>query len=693
MRINRLIMLLLFFFIFQTLSYSEIVHHLEDINIQISSHNGYTEFQGNFNSFADPGKPNIPCISKRFLLPYDTDLSTINVNIKSDKKLINGNFEVPPVGPNNIDGEDVWLGEDKIVEGKNISIYSKDEFFPANQLVNFQTGKLKDYKIIEIYYSPIQYNPISKTIKKAYNSSLSITFKKKTSREVFEYPYSANTEKKIKMITTNSEDYIKDYATNGRKISNRLPGYLIITSSSLKNSLTKLDYFKRVTASSGFNVIVATESEWGGGTDMQAALNIREWLKSYVGTNGIEHILFIGNPSSGAVPMKVVSPEYSDRYRPYIDFFHGELSGEWDLDGDGHYGRYGAFNSKDMGPGGADMYAEVHVGRIPYYNNLSEVDAILEKIADYKSAQSNDCTWRINAFMPMSDFNYYYRGDASMYGNAMINKVFDPAGWPTTTIFGSSCNINSVVQLWNSDSYGVVLWQAHGLADLAQGVMTTNDAARLNDTYPSHVYQVSCHNGKPEQSNNLGYAILKHAAVSTVASAVQVLYGTMGNLGDKGAARHRGYKYVENLVLNKQVSGEALDGARSELPNKSSTDWLNLVELNLYGCPANGPYVMDVPVPIDNILENNNTSSFNIDHIKNGNSILFKLNSENHNGGEINIYSLKGQKVKTVSIKKDVTKVVLNQDDQIISKGIYIYTINLKLKNGTTKIISNKLNL
>ena len=50
-------------------------------------------------------------------------------------------------------------------------------------------------------------------------------------------------------------------------------------------------------------------------------------------------------------------------------------------------------------------------------------------------------------------------------------------------------------------------------------MFNTSNCASLNDSYPSFVVQVSCTNGYPETSGNLGYCLLKQGAIATLSAS------------------------------------------------------------------------------------------------------------------------------------------------------------------------------
>ncbi len=196
--------------------------------------------------------------------------------------------------------------------------------------------------------------------------------------------------------------------------------------------------------------------------------------------------------------------------------------------------------------------------------------------------------WRHKAYLPLNAFEAF---DGSQLGAALHSKVFTPASMETTTLYDRACSMDKVVQLWNSTPAGLINWQGHGLDDYTEKVMQTSLTPQLSAEYPAHVWMISCHNGKPKNPQNLGYNVLKHSAISTVSSSVQVLYSAnMKELGTSATTRHWAYMYDVGLVLDSLSSGAAMAQSRSTITMRFDSDWLNASEMNLYGCPNVGLY-------------------------------------------------------------------------------------------------------
>ncbi len=142
-------------------------------------------------------------------------------------------------------------------------------------------------------------------------------------------------------------------------------GYVIVTSNATASACAmRLQNFKHLKELQGYSTRIVTESDFGGLTGQApngTAEKIRKWLQDNRDPLKIKYVLLIGNPDpddplptpedypqdkehavevTGDIPMKMCFPLYHDAHceRSATDYFYADLTGNWDLDGDGLYG-------------------------------------------------------------------------------------------------------------------------------------------------------------------------------------------------------------------------------------------------------------------------------------------------------------------------------------------------------------------
>ncbi len=408
--------------------------------------------------------------------------------------------------------------------------------------------------------------------------------------------------------------------------------YVIVTTNAVRAGSSRLAAFISHKTRRGHGVAVVTETQWGsqvGQAPNHKPEKIRKWLQDNYIPLGIEYVLLIGDPYpdwsesvQGDVPMKlcwpwVRYPEWGMDVAP-TDYYYADLTGNWDLNGNGYYGEY----YDDTQPGGVDITPEVLVGRIPVYGgDYAALDMILDKIIRYES--ESDISRRRSALLPMSFLAEGY--DQAALAEQMKADYFLARGFSLWRMYqqGSGpCGADSIYpgdqelrggtlvrDRWAALVPGVVCWAGHGESDsvlVGYGgcwdgtLLEASDCPALDDCRPAFTYQNSCQTGHPEYGGNLQYSLLRRGAVGTVA-ATRDTWGdayrdTYGNFAGSPTASGIGYSYLNRLSAG-QAAGEALGLTKQAMSEAyDQYMWLmNLYDFNLLGDPASGLFSTGVP--------------------------------------------------------------------------------------------------
>jgi hypothetical protein len=570
-----------------------------------------------FSVCTAPGSPALLFRDIDVLLPQEADPSSLSAEIGSPEQYVPaGTHDIAPAPPLKtfLDGVAVldWAGATRIRDGRDLDIYAADAFYPASSVGVLSAGCVRGYKIVRVRYYPLQYNPVTRELRSNSSAEIRITYQPvHVLQSVSAPPSDTVLSDQVARWVANPEGLDNWYSRPAARAftsatSTTTTDYLILTTSAIATASTKLQAFINHKINRGFRVGVATEAQWGGGTGDTAANRIRAYLKSNYASKGIKYVLLVGDPtpSSGSVPMKMLWPRRgSGMYEEApSDYFYADLTGNWDLDGDGYYGE----GTHDFGTGGVDIYPEVIVGRIPVYgSDIASLDSILQKTIDYESGGIGG-DWIKTALLSMKP------SDASTPGYNLgeaIKKDALPTGFTARRVYEQTyglnpapdltpCSYDTVKSAWTQHS-GFHFWWTHGNETLAADVMTSDRTSYLDDRYPSFTFQCSCLNGSPENSNNLGYALLKRGAVATV-SATRVSWYYPGETTYTNTDSNAGmtYRYALHLIRDHMPAGDALYAVMVEIP---SSIWMNRCVFNLYGDPslayASGPVISHVPHP------------------------------------------------------------------------------------------------
>ena len=624
------------------------------------------EMEG-FSSGGSPGDPVLPHRVFNIALPPLTDPATVSMNVTgADTEELEGTYSLMPAPPcAAAPGPDreaivLWGEGKKIVNGRNMNVYGSDDVYPSETLELLPCSQKRKWKFARVRFTPFKYNPATGRLVIVRSVSCTLTFAPET---VPGEPVSAERKQALNNRLVLLRDSVMDrealgmfynpiqaqalYSLEQENIAAEISrinaglaqkgiaagpepkpsavyDYVIITTSTIQGSLTKLSTFTTHLTSLGFSPLVVDETSYSGLTGQSpngTAEKIRQWLINNYASYSIQYVLLIGDPDPddpangsdtvGDVPMKMMWPRQgAGTYEESpTDYFYADLTGNWNLDSDTYFGEY----SGDRGTGGVDFAQEVYVGRIACVGaNYSAVDSILQKTIDYDT-ETGDLSWRDKILLPMAMSSYAnennggsQRTDGLDVPEEVVDNYANAAGLghyvfyertgvnpvPNSAKYnnGSDLTISSanVVGEWQNH-YGCVFWWGHGsqtstsrwiwsadsntngIPETGELVWSTffasGNCSSLSDTYPSIVYQCSCLNGYPENAGNLGYELLKHGAVATV-SASRVSWYVQGTwsittwpgLPDNTSI---GYTFFKNVISDNDPVGIAVFQSRN----------------------------------------------------------------------------------------------------------------------------------
>jgi hypothetical protein len=527
---------------------------------------------------SQPGEPDIPWRVVSVLLPPNADLDSVSIHLENvEYNLLEGSWNIepaPPIGTWDPQGNPVLLWpEDRVIEdGYDKSVYETDAFWPAGpRLVH--SGRLDHWQVAEVAVPLAQYNPVTGQVRELTRADVivdsprhgrgkadpkdpargGINARRGRSRIrdlAINFSSAAGEYDTASEETVESENNLSASTEEGQigTASINSEGYVIITTNSIVSGSSQLADFVANKEAHGWNVTVVTEDIWGGGTGSTGAVNIRNWLRANYVSMDILYVLLIGNPhpDTGNVPMRW----YDDgRGSAPTDAMYSDLS------------------TAD----GWDKYWEVIVGRIPSYGTMSILDAILLKTINYENSQT--VLWRRNGLLPMVPLDD--TTPAYQCGEQIRDQFYTPNGITSTRIYRSDYGLVPAPEYllasrypateWGSQPYGFVAWLTHGNQTLASEVIDTDNTWRLNDSYPSAVYQGSCQNAWPENSANLAFRILQRGAITAVGATRDSFYDVgQTNFAGGGSIGTLAYRYSRNMAAYRQTCGVALCNAKQQ---------------------------------------------------------------------------------------------------------------------------------
>ncbi|HUX53265.1 MAG TPA: C25 family cysteine peptidase [Williamwhitmania sp.] len=319
-----------------------------------------------FDQTTSPGDPILPQKVIDVVVPPNVNWKSIQIELEPVTKMVEGNHTIMPAPPlrARVGDEELldWGIGKNIVDGKNVTIYGSNKFYPAIPVTVVNQSQMRKWKFVRLMFNPIQYNPITGQLRQITSINVKIKFRKFTNQT---YINKALMRDKLMDIEAKQRFYNIGKQTDtwygplGGGDEQPLPtqyDYVIITTNAIvTGSGAGLTDFVNQKTSMGHSVLVVTESDYGSLTGQApngTAEKIRQWLIDNYITKGIKWVLLVGNPDPddptsatdnvGDVPMKMCWPNrtsYTYRESP-TDYFYADLTSNWDIDGDGYYGEY-----------------------------------------------------------------------------------------------------------------------------------------------------------------------------------------------------------------------------------------------------------------------------------------------------------------------------------------------------------------
>ncbi|HOW98955.1 MAG TPA: C25 family cysteine peptidase, partial [Kiritimatiellia bacterium] len=504
-----------------------------------------------------------------------------------------------------------WGDAVNVVDGRDQEVYGRDAFYPVSPATIEGFSQMRKWKMVRVRVSPAQYNPVQGTLRIVEHLDFQIRFARGRATQSAALGDAVMDAAALGLVE--NDDAARGwYATRTKTATSSGNTYLIMTTDEIYTASPTLYGLTTHKEDMGFTVHVVTETKLDGSAAATGwnevtgqypdgkADRMRKWLQNnYIGMQ-IEYVLLVGNPAPdwGDLPMKNCS------YQAYVypaDGYYADLTGNWDIDGNGIYGN----ETNDVGSvGGVDRVPEVYVGRIPVYTADPSWSEMLRRIVwkSIKYEQEGYTGWRQSALLPESWSDSYT--DGAYLGEYARTNYLSSKGYSAHTLFeqGSVNPIydssfpsdeelldDSTARRWMNHDYGMVLWWGHGWSRgasvYAGGTLYESDQCpMLDDEHPASVFMVSCSCGDPVDDQNLGYSMLRNGGIASVAAAnvSWYYYCSWSPADSKGMNASMGYDFFRKVVSNETTYGRALAEVKEEMDDW----WNNFYTFNLYGDPS-----------------------------------------------------------------------------------------------------------
>jgi len=437
-------------------------------------------------------------------------------------------------------------------------VYSTDGVYPKEIGKLISSGTLRKYSYASVSVYPFSYYPLSGRLFRYDAVGINVKYSLPTlgsneAQRIEMLKWDTLADERASRLFINFQQIKELYQPNGTKpqVLQQNFDYVIITTNALVDAIASSDFLFWKT-SLGYNnkTVLVTDSEIATQPGVDLAEKIRNFLREYYVSWGIEYVLLVGDYAT--VPMRLCYPHpYWHTYNPDdpydpggatpTDYYYADLSLpdslSWDLDGDGYLGEY----TQDM----PDLLAEVSVGRIPT-NDTSRITYALNKLVAFEQDTSSWKNQVLHAgailFYENQDYDSFPVVDGATCMDVMetdlmsgltVSHYSERAGLEPSIYDWPALSEVAFYTDWQSGQYGIVNWAGHGSACGASRLLWEYDdgdsvpetdgsdvishirfigtaTPNLEDDYPSIVFAISCNVGYPEPNwlGNLGIDLL-----------------------------------------------------------------------------------------------------------------------------------------------------------------------------------------
>jgi len=352
-----------------------------NLNIEKPVIEGNT-FQNDLPQTLEPGKPAMPYVPVKILLPMGQKLTSVDVEFFKNVKVR---------GENYIDHSKKMQPISQSTPGvthKDQSVYSRNVDFPEMNYNLLGTQRVKGYDLVIVNIYPYKFNPITRTV--SWFQTAEITVHSQFDNQVYEVQNKMmidDHKSELERLIVNPEalhNYQKTASNPSRTLVSPSDPYTMIVITDVERELYLQDFVNWKNEREVSTSIFLTSEiydEYSGENDQEKIKNfILDAYVTYSGTSTpLEYVLLGGDDE--IVPTRTVFIDTGWGTLDYdmpCDLYYGCLDNNWDGNGNGTYGEV-ADN--------VDMIPEVSVGRIPA-ETQEEFENVFNKTSFYVDNQT-----------------------------------------------------------------------------------------------------------------------------------------------------------------------------------------------------------------------------------------------------------------------------------------------------------------
>ena len=398
--------------------------------------------------------PKLPVIIESFVIPFDAQVTNIDVVVKG-KNLLNRSLLIVPVDPPISIGNDYATSSLK----PDGDIYNSSLAYPTENVKIISDVYEHGYHVVAVEVCPFEYVPLNKALSLL---DLTFTINYMQSRGVIEYPQyqsskSANrayrfvyskvkNKQDMNRFSNQRTGIISNESLNinerslgvSNTIVNIIPEYLIVTNNELKSTFQRLADWKTKKGVPTIVMTIEEVQEQNEGCDL--AEKIRNYLKKCRQNWGDDFFVLLGGDTNIIPERMATNGPDRDDYRDdeykndstirAQDLYYTALDGNWNMNNNYIYNEYYQFLDPNTGKDvtinidQADFGRDICLGRAPV-KNINDAENFVNKVLMYEKANANiDYSYILNNLSVCAFLKKYENGNFGYDVRKSINSYY-----------------------------------------------------------------------------------------------------------------------------------------------------------------------------------------------------------------------------------------------------------------------------
>ncbi|MCK4655797.1 MAG: hypothetical protein KAT85_02160, partial [candidate division Zixibacteria bacterium] len=413
-----------------------------------------------------PGQPALPAKGASILLPYGTEIESIEV-VASGEIMLGSGFVVEPCGyPRKLSEESQ---EFRLLQPDS-EIYESSDLFPASQYELVSIQNFRGFKIAVLKLHPVRF--IGTRGELYFSENLTVRLNTVPSSQLSETFRGLPPDAEEVRTIVDNPDMIATYPLDSQSPEDQF-NLLIVTRDYLVDAFTPL---KEYHDSTGIKTQIHTTDSDIGSTD---PTDVRDYIREQYLLNGIGYVIIGGDDEIlPAVDLYLDCWGYIEEQMPG-DIYFSCLDGTYNYDGDDRWGE----PTDGEGGGDVDLLSEVHIGRACVFN-FDEVDRFVNKTIQY--LETNNSPYLRNVLLTGENLAY---PDMKLYGGDALDLIEDGSSDNGYTTVGLPGNLYTIDRLYDRDWPGGNWPASEVVARINAGRHIINHLGHSNYEYSLKLYQ------------------------------------------------------------------------------------------------------------------------------------------------------------------------------------------------------------